>query len=196
MVAALCLATDLGMGFPFEHGLEATLMTMRLADLLEVDSDTATQTFYASLLMYVGCTTDADLSSQIFPGGLTVNITPVEFGSSREGLAAAVRAVTPPGVSIGQRIYERARRLPVAARYRKPHYAALCEVAEMLAGRLGLPAPISGLFSQLTEHWDGHGVLSRASGEEIPSALRIARVARDAAYQSLIHDPSEVVDVI
>jgi hypothetical protein len=32
LVAALCLATDLGMGFPFEHGLHTTLIGMRLAD--------------------------------------------------------------------------------------------------------------------------------------------------------------------
>ncbi len=196
LVAALCLATDLGMGFPFEHGLEATLMTMRLAELLEVDADIAADTFYASLLMYVGCTTDADLSSRTFPGGLTVNMTPVEYGSSSERLTAAVRAVTPPGVSFGRRLYERAYRLPTAAQFQKPHYAALCEVAEMLAERLGLPASISRLFSRLTERWDGQGVLGRAAGEEIPLPLRIAQVARDAAYQRLVHDPDEVVDVI
>ena len=196
VVAALCLATDLGMGFPFEHGLEATLMTMRLVDLLEVDPDTAKDTFYASLLMYVGCTTDADMSSRIFPGGLTVNMTPVEYGSSRESLAAVVRAVTPPDLSVGQRPYERVRRLPEAARFRKPHYAALCEVAEMLATRLGLPASVSGLFSRLTERWDGNSVLGRAAGDEIPLPIRIARVARDAAYQCLLHDPVDVVGVI
>ena len=31
VAAALCLATDLGMGFPFEHGLHSTLTAMRLA---------------------------------------------------------------------------------------------------------------------------------------------------------------------
>ena len=31
LVAALCLATDLGMGFPFEHGLHTTLIATRLA---------------------------------------------------------------------------------------------------------------------------------------------------------------------
>ncbi|MGH8870737.1 MAG: hypothetical protein ACRDWS_02035 [Acidimicrobiia bacterium] len=42
-------------------------MTMRLAEMLEVDADIAADTFYASLLMYVGCTTDADMSSRSFP---------------------------------------------------------------------------------------------------------------------------------
>ena len=35
--AALCLATDLGMAFPFEHGLHSTLIAMRLADRLGVE---------------------------------------------------------------------------------------------------------------------------------------------------------------
>ena len=32
IIGTLCLATDLGMGFPFEHGLQTTLIAMRLAD--------------------------------------------------------------------------------------------------------------------------------------------------------------------
>ncbi len=42
-----------------EHGMHARLMTMRLVDLLAVDSETATQTYYPCLLMDSGCTTDA-----------------------------------------------------------------------------------------------------------------------------------------
>lgn len=196
VVAALSFATDLGMGFPFEHGLETTLMTMRLADLLGVDTEIATDTSYASLLLHTGCTTDADLSSRIFVGGLTVNMAPVESGSPRVALAGALRAVTPPDVSSSRRLYERARRMPTDGRFRKPHYAALCEVAEMLAERLGLPSGISRLFSRLTERWDENSVLKRAEGDEIPLPLRIAHVARDAAYQRLIHEPHEVVGVV
>lgn len=196
IVAALSLATDLGMGFPFEHGLEATSMAMRLASLLEVDSDTATGVFYASLLMYSGCTTDGEISSRIFVGGLTENLQPVEFGSSGERLAAVLRAVTPPAASPGRRLVEGARRMPAAGRFQKPHYVAVCEVAEMLAERVGLPASVSSLFSELTERWDGHSVLERSAGEMIPLPLRIVHVARDAAYQRLIRGPDEAVEVI
>jgi hypothetical protein len=41
VIATLCLATDLGMGFPFEHGLHTTVIAMRLADRLGVDCQTA-----------------------------------------------------------------------------------------------------------------------------------------------------------
>jgi hypothetical protein len=38
VLGGLCLATDLGMGFPFEHGLQTTLIAMRLAERLGADS--------------------------------------------------------------------------------------------------------------------------------------------------------------
>jgi len=46
VIATLCLATDLGMGFPFEHGLHTTVIAMRLADRLGVDRQTAVETYY------------------------------------------------------------------------------------------------------------------------------------------------------
>lgn len=87
------------MGFPFEHGLHATLMTMRLADLLGVDSETASQTYYACLLMYSGCTTDAEVAIQIFGGGMTKNVTYRQFGSATETLKGVVRAFPSPDSS-------------------------------------------------------------------------------------------------
>jgi hypothetical protein len=46
VIAALSLATDLGMGVPLEYGLRSTLFAMRLADRLGVDAEAASQTYY------------------------------------------------------------------------------------------------------------------------------------------------------
>lgn len=198
VIAACCLATDLGMGFPFEHGLHATLMAQRLAGLLGVDSETKSHTYYCCLLTYTGCTTDADISIRIFGGNRTENITPVQFGSSPQMLGGVVRAVTPPDLPPHRRAYEIGRRLPRAVRFLKggPHFAALCDVAEMMAQRLGLPPSIHRLFVYLTERWDGKGVLGRAKGDEVPLPIRIGGVARDAAYQRLIGGDDHAVAVI
>lgn len=59
IVAALCLASDLAMGFPLEHGLESTLVAMRLAERLGIDAETSSDTYYACLLFHAGCTADA-----------------------------------------------------------------------------------------------------------------------------------------
>ena len=196
VIAACCLATDLGMGFPFEHGLHATLIAQRLADLLGVDSETESHVYYLSLLTYSGCTTDADISIHIFGGNRSETFTPVQMGSRPQMLGGIVRALPPPDLPTYRRVYEVGRRLPMAARFLKSHVNALCDVAAMLAERLGLPPSIHRLFLYLTERWDGQGILGRASGEEIPLALRINGVARDAAYQRVIGGDEYAVEVI
>ena len=198
VIAACCLATDLGMGFPFEHGLHATLMAQRLAGLLGVDAETMSQTYYCCLLTYSGCTTDADISTAIFGGDRTDSLTPVQFGSTVQMLGGVIRAVQPPDLPPYRRAYEIAIRLPKAARFLTggPHFQALCDVAEMMSRRLGLPPSISRLFAYLTERWDGKGVLGRAAGDEIPLPLRINSVARDAAYQRLLAGDEHAVEVI
>jgi HD-GYP domain-containing protein (c-di-GMP phosphodiesterase class II) len=185
VIAAVCLATDLGMGFPFEHGLHATIVAMRLGDRLGVDAPTASQLYYSSLLTYAGCTADAEVAAGIFGGDLSAHLVPVLHGSPRESLGGLLRALPPPDAAGPGRALEIARRLPRAARADRPHLVALCEVASMLAERLGLSARVAGLFAYLTERWDGHGRLRRAAADTIPLAIRIAHVARDAAYQRL-----------
>lgn len=196
LVAALSLATDLGMGFPFEYGLQSTLVAMRLAEVLDVDRDTASDTFYGCLLMYSGCTIDGDIRSRIFGSSMTEHSTPVQFGSMRESVSGVIRALPPPGVGGPRRVLEVARRMPQAMRFRGPHFAALCEVAEMIAERFALPESVNHLFFFLTERWDGKGVLGRAAGEEIPMALRIIHVARDATLQRLVGGDSHAVATV
>ena len=196
VIASLCLATDLGMGFPFEHGLHATMTTMRLCDALHVDRQTAAQTYYTSLLMYTGCTTDAEVAIQIFRGGLTSSGTHRQFGSPLEAVTGVIGAIPSPGSSWPRRAYEIASGLPSAAAFARTHFTALCEVAGMLAEQVGLPDTVSSLFHLLTERWDGKSVLRRAKQDEIPLPLRIVHVGRDAAYQRLIGGDDHVAAVI
>jgi HD-GYP domain-containing protein (c-di-GMP phosphodiesterase class II) len=196
VIASLCLATDLGMGFPFEHGLHATLTTMRLCEALDVDEDTLSRTYYACLLMYVGCTVDEEERSEIFGGSMTEHHTHRQFGSRVESLSGVVGALPSPDANLPRRAWQVLTRLPRASRFIDGHFAALCEVAGMLAVRLGMPKSVHGMFPLLTERWDGRSVLERASGDEIPLPLRIIQVGRDAAYQRLIGDDAYVIDVI
>ncbi|MEP6759838.1 MAG: HD domain-containing phosphohydrolase [Sporichthyaceae bacterium] len=187
LIAALCLATDLGTGLPFEHGLHSTLFAMRLADRLGVDAGTATQTYYGCLLFYVGCTADAEVVADLFTeGGLAKHFSPVMFGSRGETIAGILRALAPVGGPLPVRALQAASRLPRAVREHQRHIAALCEVAQMLTERLGLPQSVSSLSAHLTERWDGNGEPVGIKGEEIPLPLRIVHVARDAAFQRLL----------
>jgi HD-GYP domain-containing protein (c-di-GMP phosphodiesterase class II) len=196
LVAALCLATDLGMGFPFEHGLHSTVIATRLADRLGVDHTTASQTYYACLLSHAGCTTDAHVTLEVFGDSLTTRLYPVMYGSGRDVLKGFIRALPDPE-SVGLvRAVQVARRLPRLAREQRPHLTAMCEVAGMLAEGLGLSRSVRGLLAQLFERWDGWGPLGRAKGEEIPLPMRIVHVAVDAAFQRLLGGEERVVRLV
>ena len=188
MIAALSLATDLGIGVPLEHGLQSTLLAMRLGERLGVDQGTASQTYYACLLFYVGCTADAEVAAKTFgdDDALTTYALPARFGSRPEMLAGFMRALAASGSPAPVRAMQMVRGVPRAAREIKGHITAFCEVAQMLTDRLGLPASMQGLFGYLVERWDGKGLPGRARGEEIPLPVRIASVARDAAFQRLL----------
>jgi hypothetical protein len=91
VMASLSLATDIAIGVELEHGLRSTLLAMRLADRLGLDGATASETYYACLLFYVGCTADDDVEAEIFGGDLARDLMPATFGSRGEVLMAAVR---------------------------------------------------------------------------------------------------------
>jgi DNA-binding CsgD family transcriptional regulator len=181
VIAALCLATDLSIGLPFEHGLRSTLVAMRLGQHLGIDVETASQTYYACLLFYAGCTADAELSAELFPdpAALITHFAPVMFGSQLETIGGIMRALGDPRAAAVARAFQMARRLPRAISGHQRHIAAMCEVAQMLTDRLGLPASVRDLFADFTDRWDSRG-------DEIPLPVRIVHVARDAAFQHML----------
>jgi HD-GYP domain-containing protein (c-di-GMP phosphodiesterase class II) len=196
VVGALCLATDLGMGLPFEHGLQSTLFTARLGERLGADDETLRQAYYACLLFHSACMTDAHVAAEIFGRGLGERHAAAKFGSSAENFGAILRALPSPSSPRPVRVLQVVGRLPKAGRAYKPHMTAMCEVAEMLAGRLGMPDTLAALFAHLTDRWDGKGPLRRAAGTEVPLPLRIAHVARDAALQRMLGGPQRAAEVV
>jgi DNA-binding CsgD family transcriptional regulator len=196
VVASLCLATDLGVAFPFEHGLRATLITMRLCEALNVDSEVASQTYYSALLRHVGCTTNAEIGAHLFQGSITKSGAHREYGSPLQRVAGLAGAIPDPDAGLPRRVSQLVVGFPRVARQGRDHFVAYCEVEEMLARQLGLPPSIHGLFPLRTEFWDGFSILRRAKGDELPLPLRITQVGADATYQRLMGDDGHVVETI
>ena len=59
IVAALSLATDLGMGHPMERSLHACVMAIRLGQAMHFDEALLSQIYYVTLLRFAGCAADA-----------------------------------------------------------------------------------------------------------------------------------------
>lgn len=187
VIAALSLATDLGMGLPFEYRLQSTLVALRLAERLDLDAETASSTYYGCLLFYIGCTADAEITAELFKeGALPAHFAPAMFGTPLQTVVGIMRALADPDSSPPRNALRIAGRLPRAVRGHQRHLTALCEVALMLTDRLGLPAAVRDLFPPLTERWDGKGEPAGLKGDEIPLPVRIMHVARDAVLQRLL----------
>ena len=197
VVAALCLATDLGMGLPFEQGLRSAVVAMRVAERLGVDKATARQTYFGSLLFYAGCTADAEVQAILFPEtALLDHWAPVMFGSSREASVGILTALAAGEGAWPKRAVRAAGRLPRAVIGYRRHVTALCEVTELIAAGFGLPTEVTGMFRDLTERWDGDGPLGRSRASELPMALRIIHVARDAVFQADLRDNAHSVEIL
>jgi HD-GYP domain-containing protein (c-di-GMP phosphodiesterase class II) len=197
VIAALSLATDLSIGFDFEHGLRSTLVAARLAERLGVDRETAAHTYYVCLLQQVGCTADIHLRAKILGDTREVvknHLMRVWFGQPREMVVAMARSVA-PGAALPVRAAEVARKVPRAALVMPRVDVACREVAQMLIRRLGLSASITELFAYVDERWDGKGAPG-AKGEEIPLAMRIAHVARDIDVQCVLGGAELAASVI
>ncbi|MGH3345750.1 MAG: HD domain-containing phosphohydrolase [Nocardioides sp.] len=196
MIGSLSLATDLAMGFPFEHGLHSTLLADRIATRLDLDAETRRTVFFGCLLFYAGCTTDAEIAAQKFrPGALLEHFTPVVFGSPPETARGIIRALGNPSRGTVGRLAGGVARLPGAARGHRAHITSMCEVAEMLAERLAVPSGVPPLFRDFTARWDGRGE-SQLAGRELPIPLRVVHVARDVAFQRELGGPDYALDVV
>ena len=181
-MAALSLATDLGLGRPLERELGICLSALELAERLGCGAEERSDVYYVALLQHVGCTGIAPLLAR-WAGGDDIHL--------QRGVQV-LGPLSEPGEDLrfvlrrwadDRPLPERARLLAgflAGARSRGSLMAAnLCEGATLLARRLHMRDEVARALGQLTERWDGKGFPGEAAGEAIARPLRIVRVAHD-----------------
>jgi HD-GYP domain-containing protein (c-di-GMP phosphodiesterase class II) len=196
LMAALSLATDLGLGQPLEHELGVCLAALALADGLGVTPEERSQIYYVALLAHVGCTAAApEIAGWVggdeiaFQRGATV-LGPAS--EPREDLPWLIRHLADD-----QPLPVRARLVTsmlAAGRMRFEAMAAsLCDGGRLLAQRLHMSGEVAVALGQMTERWDGKGVPAGLAGDAISRPLRIVRVAHD--FVALAHARGRAVAV-
>jgi HD-GYP domain-containing protein (c-di-GMP phosphodiesterase class II) len=181
LIAALSLATDLGMGQPMSHALRTCLIALALGRALGFSERDLADTYYTTLLRFVGCTSDSHEFLDFAAGddvGFRQAVAANANGVPDQAAADIVRFMTAAGVGgdVPARVSEAlASRTGVAAKSMTAH----CEVASMLAARLGLGPGVCDALGHAFERWDGHGFPDGKSGEEVPAPMHVAPIARD-----------------
>lgn len=198
LMAALSLATDLGMGQPFEQALRTCLVALVLAERLGVTGDELSEVYYVALLRFLGCTADAHEAARMAGGdeiALRAAIAPVLGGAPREFMTQVM-----PAIGAGQGPVGRARLITgmmATGRQRaRQGMRAHCEVAESLAQRLGMPAGVRAALAAAFEQWNGKGLPNGTRGDAIPLSARIVFVARDIEILERPHGADDVVSAV
>jgi HD-GYP domain-containing protein (c-di-GMP phosphodiesterase class II) len=182
LMAALSLATDLGLGRALEHELGVCLAALEAADRLGCSPEERSDVYYVALLLHVGCTAAAPYFASWVGGD------EIRFQSGVQVLGPAsepsedVRYLV-RRLADDRPLPERARlvaRQLIGGQKRFELAAAnLCEGGRLLARRLHLRAEVARALGQVTARWDGKGVPGDVAEEEISRPLRIVRVAHD-----------------
>ncbi len=181
LMAALSLATDLGLGRPLEDELGVCLSALELAERLGCTPEESSDVYYVALLVHVGCTAAApDFASWVggdeihFLSGVEVlgpASEPVESVRYLVRRLADDRPLPERARLVGKQLVGGQKLFELAA-------AHMCEGGRLLARGLHLPDEVARALGQVTTRWDGKGIPGDA-GEEISRPLRIVRVAHD-----------------
>jgi HD-GYP domain-containing protein (c-di-GMP phosphodiesterase class II) len=181
LTVALSLATDLGTGQPLEHSLRTCWLSLRTAEELGLDTAARSCVYYVALLRFLGCTSDA-ADTAVLAGGddvaFNAAMAPVLMASSAEAMPHFVHHLA-EDLPMHRRIGRVARALTdpgMSGRSLAQH----CEVGARLAARMDLGETVCTALAHAYERWDGAGHPAGLRGDDVPMAVRVVSVARDA----------------
>lgn len=186
LMAALSLATDMGMGQPLEHAIRTCLLAQLVAERLGLSEDVRADIYYVALLRFLGCTASASDSARMAGGdeiALRAAIAPVMAGPTREFVSQVM-----PTVGSGSGPVRRARLIAGMVRNGprrlREGIIAHCEAGDILAGRLELSAGVRSGLAHSFELWDGSGMPGGLTADAIDLGARVVFVARDVEVLS------------
>jgi HD-GYP domain-containing protein (c-di-GMP phosphodiesterase class II)/DNA-binding CsgD family transcriptional regulator len=181
LLGAISLATDLGTGQPYFHGVRTSVLAVAMGRELGLDDAAVADVQQVALLRFLGCTADTSQTARMTGGddlAFLAAMAPVAMGAKPEmarrlvATVGADRPALPRAALVAGALSD-----PGGARR---SLSAHCEVAAMLAGRLGTGPAVKRALAHGYERWDGAGFPDGLAGEAVPLAVRVAVVARDA----------------
>lgn len=182
LMAALSLATDLGMGQPMEFALSSCILAVRLAEKCGYSDEALREVYYQALLRYIGCNAETDWLASIVGDEqqMRADFAQIDNGNVPAVLNTFIGAIRQ--ANAGDSTLNIARAIGrglLASSHIQPMFAGHCEVAQRLAERFGFDKNIIYGLGQLYERWDGKGTPKGLKGEAIAPAVLVVTLAQD-----------------
>src|SRR6266852_3357666 len=183
LIAALSLATDLGVGQPMEYTLRSCVLAVRLGETLGFNESELREAYYQALLRYIGCNAETNLMAAIMGDDLAfrLDFAPLYYGHTSQAFGLMVRSIRQAneGASLLHLAHLVAQGLLASPPLFKEGSVGHCQVASRLAARLGFEETIQSALIQSYERWDGRGLPGEFKGEHIAPAVRVVALAQD-----------------
>jgi len=195
LLAALSVATDLGMGQEPEKAVRTCVVATHLARAMDLPDREVGDVFYTALLKHVGCTAPTHEAAYLFGDDLagTPRAERTDAGSRREALALMASVGKGTGA---QRIRYLARTVAAGREGGRTISRSVCEVGARMAERLWLGEGVrTGLLHGL-ERWDGKGDAYGLGGDDIALPARLAAVANQAVIFDRLGGPDAALEMV
>ena len=196
LLCALSVTLDLAMAQAPEKSIRACLVATALAREMSLPETEVTDVYYATLLRHLGCTaTTHEEAYLVGPDELAARplAERTDIGSRREAMTLLLQSGKGAGLN---RVRYLARTVRAGREGEATVLRAICEVASMLAVRLGLGAGVARAHRHLLERWDGSGMPHGLAGDDIPGPTRLAEVATQAVIYERLGGAEAVIDVL
>src|SRR5215216_6931481 len=95
LIAALSMATDLGMGQPMEFALSSCVLAVRMAEKCGYSDEAIREVYYQALLRYIGCNAETDWMASIVGDEqqLRLEFAQIDQGNPLTVMSTFVRAI-------------------------------------------------------------------------------------------------------
>ncbi|MGB8643596.1 MAG: HD domain-containing phosphohydrolase [Anaerolineae bacterium] len=182
LMAALSIATDLGMGQPMEFALSACVLAVRLADKCGYSEEALREVYYQALLRYIGCNAETDWFASIVGDEqqMRTEFAQIDNGNPSAVVSTLIHAIQAANAGASALTIARAvgRGLMASSQF-KTMFSGHCQVAQRLAERFGFASDVVYALGQLYERWDGKGMPNGLRGETIAPAVLVVTLAQD-----------------
>jgi HD-GYP domain-containing protein (c-di-GMP phosphodiesterase class II) len=195
LLAALSVATDLGMGQEPEKAVRGCLVATGLARAMDLPDRDVADIFYTTLLQHVGCTAPAHEIAHSLGDGpailpLAERTDPVSWRENLAFLAAVGRGTG------ADRVRHLARTVAAGKRGNRAVNRAVCEVGALMADRLRLGEGVRQGLLQSLERWDGEGDVHGLAGDDIALPARFTALATQVVIFDRLGGPDAALAMV
>lgn len=195
LLAALSVATDLGMDQEPEKAVRSCLLATHLARAMDLPERDVHDVYYCTLLQHLGCTAPAHELTHIMGDDLTASAQAERTDSRNPRELAGMLARVGEGTGAARPVHL-ARLLATGTQGMRQILRSVCEVGARLAERLGLGEGVQQAVFAALESWDGREGPLQLTGDDIPLPARFSAVATQAVIFDRLGGPQAACEMV